>query len=253
MSSLFQFQNWVIAYHLAYFDVKMRYVRSVLGPFWITIQTAIFILTLSAIFTFVYKSTFDRYLPFFAISFVMWGMFSSSMIESANAIVRSQGYIKERGIAPIIFVQATFLKNFIYLLHNLPIAFIVLIYFKFTTPLWFLFSLPGFILYCFVIYLMSILVSFIASRFHDTGPLIESLTNLLFFMSPIIWEPSTVAKHPEILNFNPMYHMLEIWRGPLLNGEFSLMSYIVVGGIVLCLLAALTIIMPNYKKVSLWV
>jgi lipopolysaccharide transport system permease protein len=54
--------------------------------------------------------------------------------------------------------------------------------------------------------------------FKDVKKIIENLLIILFFSTPIIWSEELMnEKLRFILNFNPCYHLLNIFRNPSLN------------------------------------
>jgi ABC-2 type transport system permease protein len=55
----------------------------------------------------------------------------------------------------------------------------------------------------------------LATRYRDIGPLLASLVQLLFFMTPIIWNANTLeqqgaGKYWRIIELNPLLHYLDI-------------------------------------------
>ena len=60
--------QWLL---LAWYDIRQRYRRSVLGPFWITLSTAIMILALGYLWTHIFKVDIPTFLPFFAAGTIM--------------------------------------------------------------------------------------------------------------------------------------------------------------------------------------
>lgn len=253
MNTLLSAESWRIAWHLAWFDTKMRYVRSLLGPFWITLQAAIFIFGISVVFSTIFNQGIERFIPFFAVSYVFWQYLTSSVLESASAIQSSSGFIQDRGKDPKIFVMKAFLHNTLIFLHSLPIVVLVYLYFGAGSFKGLAMAIPGVALYIAMVLCLVLLVAPLAARFHDTKPLLESAFGLLFFVSPIMWEPALLAKRPEFLNFNPVYHFLEIWRAPLLDATFAPQSFFISLGILGLLAAILFFSLPVYKKISLWI
>jgi ABC-2 type transport system permease protein len=60
-----------------------------------------------------------------------------------------------------------------------------------------------------------------------------SLVQLLFFMTPIIWNESTLesqgaGKWAKIVELNPLLHYLDIVRAPLLGAEQEVRHWVVV-------------------------
>ena len=72
-----------------------------------------------------------------------------------------------------------------------------------------------------------------ATRYRDIGPLLFSLVQLLFFMTPIIWNESTLRQqgagaYAKIIELNPLLHYLDIVRAPLLGADQQLRHWVVV-------------------------
>ena len=48
-------------------------------------------------------------------------------------------------------------------------------------------------------------------------PIVNSVMQIMFFLSPVIWKPEQLGPLAVWLPLNPFYDMLEIVRGPLLG------------------------------------
>jgi ABC-2 type transport system permease protein/lipopolysaccharide transport system permease protein len=68
----------------------------------------------------------------------------------------------------------------------------------------------------------------VSARFRDVPPLISSLVQIIFFVTPIMWQPELLRGRTYIADLNPFYHMLEIVRAPLLGNPPSTRSYVAV-------------------------
>ncbi len=73
----------------------------------------------------------------------------------------------------------------------------------------------------------------LATRYRDISPLLVSLVQLLFFMTPIIWNESTLQQQgagdwAKIVELNPLLHYLDIVRAPLLGADQELHHWVVV-------------------------
>ena len=76
--SLASYDLWLT---LAWMDVKLRYKRSGLGPFWITLSMAIFCITLGVVYSKLFKTDISEYLPFLSVGFVVWNFISILLIS----------------------------------------------------------------------------------------------------------------------------------------------------------------------------
>ena len=63
----------------------------------------------------------------------------------------------------------------------------------------------------------------LTSRFRDIPPIVTSLVQILFFVSPILWKPEQVPARAVFVDGNPFFHLLNIVRQPLL-GELPALS-----------------------------
>ena len=73
----------------------------------------------------------------------------------------------------------------------------------------------------------------LATRYRDISPLLFSLVQLLFFMTPIIWNEATLQQQgagtwAKIVELNPLLHYLDIVRAPLLGADQELRHWVVV-------------------------
>jgi ABC-2 type transport system permease protein len=106
---------------------------------------------------------------------------------------------------------------------------------------------------------VSLCFGILATRYRDISPLLVSLVQLLFFMTPIIWNESTLqqqgaGEYARIVELNPLLHYLDIVRAPLLGADQEVHHWVVV--IVLTIIgwtfAALA--MRQYRsRVAYWV
>ena len=130
--------------YLARSDIRQRYRRSVLGPFWITISTGVMIATIGIIFGTLFKSPMNEFLPFLTIGVVIWGYISTAIGEGTNVFCRLRG--NNQTIANPLFSHVIRLiaRNFIIFLHNLVIYPIVCLCVGKSIGICALLSIPGF-------------------------------------------------------------------------------------------------------------
>ena len=89
--SIFGSYVWL---HLAKQEVKQRYRRSVLGPFWITISTGIMVAGMGPLYSYLLKQPVGPYFQYIAVSFVIWNFISSSINDSCFSFISAEGFIK---------------------------------------------------------------------------------------------------------------------------------------------------------------
>ena len=82
---------WYVWGALGWHDIRQRYRRSKLGPFWLTISLGVMIGALSGLYAGLFKVDGAWYLPHVAIGFVVWSFISGLINEGCNAFIDGQG------------------------------------------------------------------------------------------------------------------------------------------------------------------
>ena len=75
------FKKWPVWFLLACQDIKLRYRRSVLGPFWITISMAITVYTMGFLYGHLFRSELQTYYPFLVSGMLAWAVISSIVLD----------------------------------------------------------------------------------------------------------------------------------------------------------------------------
>jgi len=213
---------------LAWQEIRQRYRRSVLGPFWLTISTAIMILGIGVIYGSIFGSTRSKYLPYIAMSFVIWQLLAALLNEACQAFIVAEGYIKQIKLPLSLHVLRVVWRNLIIFAHNLPI--IVAALFVSRPPLsWELLEVPlGVLVLALNGVWAGLLLGMLCARFRDIPQIVASIVQLAFFVTPVMWEASMLKSHRWVLSVNPLYHFMETIRAPLLGSAPSSGSWLVV-------------------------
>ena len=69
-------------------DIRLRYRRSFLGPWWLTASTAVTIGILGLLWSQIFQSDITTYMPFFAIGHVTWIWISSQINDAATGFTQ---------------------------------------------------------------------------------------------------------------------------------------------------------------------
>ena len=198
-------------------DIRLRYRRSVLGPWWVTISTAIMVLALGFLWSRIFITDIKHYMPFFAIGFVAWTWISTQVLESATGFRQFDGIIRQIKIPFPVYVLRLCVRNCIILMHNFLVVILVLAFVGSGLHVQSLLFIPAFILIQVNLTLIGIMVAIFCTRFPDMTQVVASLVQLMFFFSPILWQPSEIKGESHLITANPLYHWLEILREPLLG------------------------------------
>ena len=212
-------KSWKLAFFLAFADIRQRYRRSTLGPFWITISTAVMVACLGLIFGSIFKSPLKDFLPFLATGLIIWSFISSSLTEATTVFLSSQAVIKQLPLPLFVHVLRMVFRNFYIFLHNIVIIPFVLILVQRPIGCDILCFLPGLLILAINLLWMSLLLGIICSRFSDLTQIVISCLQIVFYVTPIIWMPALLPARESVmvLQPNPFYHLMEIVRSPIMN------------------------------------
>ena len=216
-----------LALMLGWQDIRQRYRRSKLGPFWLTISMGVVIAMIGIVFGQVLSSPSKEYFPFLATGIVLWTCFSSSILEGSTAFIDSQGMIRQLNLPISLYSIRSLWRNIIILGHNiviLPLVFLVVG----RGITWDIFWLiPGFIVFCWNMLWVSMLLGTFCTRFRDMTQIVNSLLQVFFYVTPIIWMPNALnARSANLLvDPNPVYHLIQLVRAPILGSSPTLMNW----------------------------
>src|SRR5947208_84479 len=78
---------------LGWQDVRQRYRRSALGPFWLTISMGVMIGTIGLVFGQIFNSPMKEYLPFLTVGMILWTFISAVLLEGCSGFIAAEGII----------------------------------------------------------------------------------------------------------------------------------------------------------------
>jgi lipopolysaccharide transport system permease protein len=240
---------------LAWLDLRQSYSRSKIGPFWITIGNVVGILTVTIVYGMIFKVDLAIFLPYIATSMTMWGFLTQSIVESCVAFIGAEGVIKQLPLPFFTYVFRLIWRNLLLLAHNFVVLPIILVVSGFGFGFEFFLLIPGMILVILVLAPLSIILATISARFRDIQPLVANSLQIAFYVTPVIWMPTALA--PEIahylLGFNPLYHLLQVLRMPILGDVPTVENYAVTVGLaVLTWMVAAILFSKNKARIALW-
>jgi ABC-2 type transport system permease protein/lipopolysaccharide transport system permease protein len=120
--------------------------------------------------------------------------------------------------APLsIYIYQMVWRNIIVLAHN-ALIFVVILLFLHVNIGWNSFlSVLGLILVIGVGIWTGLILGALSARFRDVPPIVSSMMQIAFFMTPIFWTPSSLPNRQAFVYFNPFYYLVEVVRAPLLG------------------------------------
>ena len=249
--------NYRLWMFLAWQDIRTRYRRSMLGPFWLTLSTGIMVTMMSILYGRLFKLPLDVYAPYLASSTIIWGLMSSLMNEGCNAFMDADSLIKQVRMPLTLHVCRTVWRNFIVFAHNIVI--LVPVWLIFGTPLHLsgiLAALAALVVIAANGLWIGLLLGALCARFRDIALIVGNLVQVVFFVTPVMWLPSVLEGKgiaQWLVVANPFYHFLEIARAPLLGQALPVESWAIVAAITAAGLIMAALMLGKFKgRIAYW-
>ena len=165
----------------------------------------------------LFGHSMQDYLPYLALGLIFWAFMASFMTEGCTVFTAAAPFIHQVNAPLSIYVFRLLWKNLIILAHNALVFVAVAAVFGVWPGAAGLLVLPALVLVCLAGLSISALLGVLTSRFRDIPPIVTSLVQILFFVSPILWKPEQVPARAVFVEANPFFHLLNIVRQPLLG------------------------------------
>ena len=243
---------------LGWQDIRRRYRRSVLGPFWLTISMGMLVAMLGTLYGTLLKVEIAVYVPFLALGFIVWTLISGLITDGCTVFISADGIIKQTNLPLSVHVYRRVWCNILIFFHNAVIFVVVAALFAIWPGWTGLLALPGLVLLCLNGIWVGLLLGIVSARFRDVPPIVASLVRILFFVTPIIWMPELMPGRAQmlalVLDFNPLFHLVSLVRAPLLGQAPGLVSWLAGVGITLGgWLLAFEVLRRYRRRIAYWV
>jgi len=245
--------------HLGWQDIKQRYRRSILGPIWITIATGTTAVAMGALYSKLFHLQLAEHLPYVTLGLIIWNLINASILEGAEVFVANEGLIKQLPAPLSVHVYRLVWRQMILFGHNIVIYVIIAIIYPKPWSWADLAVIPALALIVLNCIWVSVVFGILGTRYRDISPLLFSIVQLLFFMTPIIWNENTLrvqgaGRWAKIVELNPLLHYLDIVRAPLLGANQELRHWVVVLVLTVIGWVLATFALRQYRsRVAYWV
>ena len=216
VESLRRWRLWTL---LGWTEIRQRYARSRLGPFWLTISTGVMILCVGLVFGVLFHQSMQQYLPLFGVGLIVWTLISTIVNEGATAYVNAASYMRQIHSPRLIYIFQAVWRNLIIFFHNLVIVACLMAIFGVRHPAAIALAVPGLLLLLLNASWMGALAGLVSTRYRDVPQLITSLMLVGFYVTPVMYERSMLKSHAGLLLYNPFTYLLTDLRRPFL-GEY---------------------------------
>ena len=190
---------------------------------WALLQPLLLTLLMAFVFGAVFKFPISRFAPWVFSGILVWGFISAAMAAGCTSLLASAAYIRQRKLPLAIYPLKSVLAGFVTFM--LGIAGLVL---------WVIVTQPGNLGLCWVSLIVSlplllalawplaIISALINTKFHDFQQVIGLILQAIWYVSPVFLTPEIFRKAGMyyLVEYNPVAHLLNLVRAPMLYGKF---------------------------------
>jgi ABC-type polysaccharide/polyol phosphate export permease len=244
-----------LGWHMGTREFNLTGVGSRLGKFWPTIGLGIRVIFVGFIFGLVLGSGPSSYVPWLTTGWAVWGMISTAITGSAGTMSGNKGLMLAIPMPKEAFVVKVIVKEFLLLVQNSLLIFLVLLLFQVQLTPALLLVVPGLIITAVFLYGLGLILGPLVAKYKDFGPFISSIVGVMFFVLPIMWKPESIESELAhlLLGLNPLYHYLQIVRLPLLSEVPTDINYLLaIAGAVVFLVIGILVMKKSRNKIVYW-
>jgi ABC-type polysaccharide/polyol phosphate export permease len=243
---------WHIWVRLGVQDVKLKFRRSVVGPAWIFLNLAVLVISIGFIYSHLLGQDARDFVPYLTLGLVAWGYLTNSIVDGGNAFIHSEGYIKQISLPIYVYIFRSFVSIGLTSLITLCAFVIVAIIYPVPLALGTLFVIPGLLILMVTSLLLITIFAHLNARYRDVAHMVAVGMQVLFYVTPVIFPAGLLLSRGSlryVIELNPMYHLLEVIRRPLLTGQSAEWESYVAAGLFIAVLTALaTTVIAIYKR-----
>lgn len=233
---------------------KEQYKRSVLGPIWNTIGVMVMVLLFGLLYATMFGRDTKDHLPYVAAGLVLWVIYSEIVIKSCSVFPAHAVFIQQMTLPKSVYLFrliASELLSFIYAFFIIIIPAVVWGYSsEFRLPA----AIVGLLLVILNAFSVALILSVISLRYRDVAPIVTNMMRPLMFLTPIIWSTDSFPERIAFIEWNPFYHLIEIFRAPMLGSSAQFTSYIfVIATTVLSTIMAIYVFSRYRARIAYWV
>jgi lipopolysaccharide transport system permease protein len=239
---------------LGWQEVKQRYRRSTLGPFWLTLSMGLMLSVMGPLYGRLFNQDVASYFLYLAVGFIAWQALSQMMAEGCTVFIASEGFIKSVRLPLTVHVLRFTWKTIIVFFHNMIVAVIIIAYFQ--PPLGFSLLLVPLAIVFYVLngLWVTTMLGVVCARFRDIPQIVVNGVQIFFFLTPVMWKPAMLGTYAWTVNLNPFYHFIEIVRAPLIGEPTNLRSWAAVLGITILGFCMMIPLFAKFRaRVAYWV
>ncbi|HLA82043.1 MAG TPA: ABC transporter permease [Thermoleophilia bacterium] len=200
-------------------SITARYKRSVLGILWTLLDPLLTMAVMAVIFSALFAQSQRAYPVYLLSALVIWNFFSQSTTQAMGDLVYGGSLMGKVYMPRSVFAVAAVGAGLVNVIVSLLPLFLLMLIFR--TPLTATLLFLPIALATVALFSLgfSLLMSTFAVYFADVMNIHRILLRLLMYLSGVFYTLDVLPNWLKpIVNVNPLYHLISLFRAPIYNG-----------------------------------
>ena len=201
-------------------NIKARYKRSMLGVGWTMLNPLLMMTVMSLVFTDLFKATLTHYPVYLLAGLTLWTFFSQTTSTAMSELVWGGALLRRIYMPRSIFAVSALGTGIVNLaLALVPLVGIALVTGAVVTPALLFLPIPIVLTSMFALGI-GLLISTLAVYFADVIEMYQVVLLAGMYLTPVMYPLDIIPESNRwLFNFNPMHHLLYIFRVPVYEGR----------------------------------
>lgn len=240
--------------YLAWHDTRVQFERSLLGPLWVSLQAAAWIVAIIFVFGGI-MGPYREYAVYVAIGIVLYNFITIIVTDSSDIFIRNRIVIHSYANPYSAYVMKQVTTALIHLVLQSLIVLTVFLIAQYSVGPLALLAIPGLVLGILMAMGLALCFSVLGLRFGDFRFAMLAIMRLGLFITPILWTQEGGGWMKTLAaNVNPMAHFIDVVRMPLMGEMPSLTNYLVcVGCIIFATILGWRLFVSFRRTIPMWI
>lgn len=200
---------------------RARFARTFFGSFWLGFSNLLSITVLALVYGTVFKvEHFSTYVVYLGLGLAIWNSLASAIGAAPNLFEHNASHLNNTNLHPVFYTLEEWAFQVQTFLQSFVLVLLALTFFQHDLVLHLLTSswLPLFNFLIFI-YWVPLIVCLLGARYRDLYQLVPIILQLVFLLSPILYEKKNLAGLAWTADLNPLYRILSPLRHVLIQGS----------------------------------
>jgi len=183
-----------------------------------TVQQLIWVIGISVVYTQLFNVDRGGFVPRLAYGIAIWGLIIGSITAATTVFEESSAYMSSSTLPLSFYLYQSLANQLITFAHSAAVLVIIPVAYRATPGIWAALLSPlALALIVLNAFATMLWLAPLSMRFRDVRAAINSMAQLLMFLTPIFWDPQQLPGRHWFVVVNPMAWPVLSLRDPLMG------------------------------------